>query len=634
MILYYSSKFDFLHKNTRHIADILKQQKMDFLAEETDSSEITSWINSLEEMQKVLGSNRIPDSAGIALEFSPPGSTNRIDFMITGKSISGERVAVLIELKQWTSVIVTRLDGQVKTEFYDKAASKMKLQIVPHPSCQVLKYADYMAGHLSVIQNGKVEIHQCCYLHNCQDGKVINDSVYAKYTKQAPAFCKGEGDILLDYIAKYIYEGENDDCSTIDLIQNSPYQVSEPISFSMESFARNYDSGFTSEQKNRYEQIKGMVDYAIQSKEKWAIAIPGGPGTGKTYLALKLVFELSSHARAKRQPLLFRYITKNAQPRNVLHYSINQTNLPDDVKNGLCSVINAPNIIHTTHLNGAFVDEAHRLNIADYQLKNIIKNSDLSVFFVDDKQWINIHENGRIKDIESEARAHNRKFHLMKPLVDQIRCNGTGRYIKWIDSLLQYPDAMADLILDKQDEYDFEVLDSPVELMQRIQGYDRPEEHKISRVVAGFTREWDSQNGKDVYDWDLTNEGFPEFKYKWNIDTREEPYSISPGTVNQIGCIHTCQGSEFEYAGVIIGKDLAYRNGNVIVQPQFRAKKDHTLEDRQKKEIETLSYEDQIAVEQIIKNTYRVLLTRGKRGTLVYVEDEALRNYIKCRYHK
>lgn len=123
MILYYSSKFDFLLKNTRHIADILKQQKMDFLAEETDSSEITSWINSLEEMQKVLGSNRIPDSAGIALEFNPPGSTNRIDCMITGKSISGERVAVLIELKQWTSVIVTRLDGQVKTEFYDKAAS-------------------------------------------------------------------------------------------------------------------------------------------------------------------------------------------------------------------------------------------------------------------------------------------------------------------------------------------------------------------------------------------------------------------------------------------------------------------------------------------------------------------------------
>jgi hypothetical protein len=115
---------------------------------------------------------------------------------------------------------------------------------------------------------------------------------------------------------------------------------------------------------------------------------------------------------------------------------------------------------------------------------------------------------------------------------------------------------------------------------------------------------------------------------KWNLTTDGSLWIVNPKSVNEIGCIHTCQGLEVDYIGVIIGPDLLARDGRVLTQPAARAKGDSSVKGY-KKLVAEKPEEGKALVRAIIKNTYRTLMTRGMKGCYVYCVDKGLEGYLR-----
>jgi len=231
---------------------------------------------------------------------------------------------------------------------------------------------------------------------------------------------------------------------------------------------------------------------------------------------------------------------------------------------------------------------------------------------------------GEKEEIIKWAKLQNTDIHE-NSLMSQFRCNGSDGYLAWLDNTLQIRKT-ANETLEGVD-FDFRVVDSPNKLKDLI--FERNEINNKARLVAGYCWNWVSKKDRDLYDIE-----FPEydFKMKWNLATDGSLWIVSPKSINEIGCIHTCQGLELDYIGVIIGEDMIVRDGKVLVDPSKRAKTDASLKGYKK----LLEEDEEVAKEKIkklIKNTYRTLMTRGMKGCYVYFVDKETEEYFKkCLY--
>ena len=200
-------------------------------------------------------------------------------------------------------------------------------------------------------------------------------------------------------------------------------------------------------------------------------------------------------------------------------------------------------------------------------------------------------------------------------LVSQFRCNGSDAYIQFIDSLLQRSEEQIPISFTELN-FDFRVFDSAAEMREALR--EKNQIANKARMVAGYCYDWNVKNGRGDYDIIL-----PEgFKAKWNL-ADDKIWAVNPNSFDQVGCIHTAQGLEFDYVGVLIGKDLSYDkdSGRIITNKAQISKDDHSSGIR--------TAPDDLA-RCLILNTYKTLLTRGQKGCYVYCEDESLRNYIRC----
>lgn len=120
-----------------------------------------------------------------------------------------------------------------------------------------------------------------------------------------------------------------------------------------------------------------------------------------------------------------------------------------------------------------------------------------------------------------------------------------------------------------------------------------------------------------------------DYERSWNLDAGD-PWAIAEGSIDEVGCIHTCQGLEFDYVGVIIGEDLKYRDGGIVVDHEARATTDRSLFGIKKMFDEQPAKAAEIA-DEVIKNTYRTLMSRGMKGCYVYCCDDQLQEYLRTR---
>lgn len=272
--------------------------------------------------------------------------------------------------------------------------------------------------------------------------------------------------------------------------------------------------------------------------------------------------------------------------------------------------------------------EAHRLNEksglyqneGENQIKEIIHAGRCSVFFIDESQRVTLSDIGSVEEIEKWAKLEAAEIQHME-LVSQFRCNGSDGYLAWVDNTLEIRET-ANWDMEGID-YDIQVMDSPNH-MRDIIIEKNTESNNRARILAGYCWDWQKEgvNDSNVHDIKIG-----DFEISWNLKNTTT-FAIDETSVNEAGCIHTSQGLEFDYVGVIIGDDMRYEDGRVVTDFTKRAKTDQSL-----KGIKTMYKKNPTdalqQADEIIKNTYRTLMTRGMKGCYIYCTDERLSEYFK-----
>ena len=584
----------------------------------TGLSELNSWRNSLKEMYITLNDSNIPSDVGVAIEYNIPQTSKRVDFLISGYGKDNKGNVIIVELKQWEKL--QAIEGQEAiVETFIGGANRR----VVHPSYQAWSYAALIKDYNEYVQDADIELHPCAYLHNYP--RVENDPLDAKQYKEvladAPAFTYGQRDALRNFIKKSIITGDNED--TLVKIEHGKIRPSKQLQDSISGMLKgNKEFIMLDEQKVVYENILSLSTKCQKDGKKRTIIVEGGPGTGKTVVAINLLAELT-----KRNQFV-QYVSKNAAPRTVYGYKLKGTMKKSSVDNlfrGSGCYTEAP----MNSVGTILADEAHRLNeksgmfqnIGENQIKEIIHASRCSVFFIDESQRVTTSDIGSIAEIEKWAERENSEVIKME-LVSQFRCNGSDGYLAWVDDVLQIRDT-ANYDLEGID-YDIQICDSPKE-MERIV-IEKNSIRNRARILAGYCWNWPKDTRNDVNYHDIK---IGDYGISWNLDGGDA-FAINPNSVHEAGCIHTSQGLEFDYVGVIIGDDMRYENGEIITDYSKRAKTDQSM-----KGIKGLAKEDpekanQLA-DEIIKNTYRTLMTRGMKGCYVYCTDSELATYFKER---
>ncbi len=582
------------------------KQKM---GKKTKLSQIKSWANSLPFMKDILID--LPDDVGITIEYGIPLTSKMVDVIISGYDENKKPVIILVELKQWEYVYDVRdRDAVVKTLIGSKEINSL------HPSYQVLSYKELMQNYNVNIDINKVNIIPLVYLHNYDlrsDDDILNKK-FAPYYKKALMFGKNDIDELKSYIHDNIKFGDN--LEVMQMIDNSEIKPTKKLLDVIGNVLETKKEFLLlDEQKVIMEEISKYAYMSFTDNKKRVMIIKGGPGTGKSVLAINALGELLSIG------LMGAYVSKNMAPRAVYKTMV----LNGDKKISINELFKGSGFFFRDKCNKydfLLIDEAHRLqeksglhnNIGENQIKEIINAARLSVFFVDEKQIVTLKDIGRIANIKDWAKFYEALVIEME-LNSQFRCNGSDNYLDFIDKLLY----------NKREKnsfnFDFQVMDSPHDLRKLI--IDKNTNNN-ARLVAGFC--W-TRNGKNADNQDYLDIKIDDFGMSWNLK-HGEPFAIRENAINEIGCIHNVQGLEFDYIGVIIGPDLKYREGKIITDCKERASTEKSLYGLYVLMKKDKTYYQNLA-DTIIRNTYRVLLTRGIKGCYVYSVDKELQKYLK-----
>ncbi len=619
MIVYDGSKEDFLNSvENDTIAVEIENNIYTKMRRRTAANEFRAWENSLEYMYKVLNDKEIPNNAGIAIEYNIPQTSKRVDFIISGFNKEDDPNIVIIELKQWDKLTaVDGQDGLVET-FTGNALRK-----VVHPSYQAWSYAMMIKDYNSSVQSNNIQIWPCAYLHNYRrkEHDDLDKIQYEEYIKDSPVFSRGQVPQLRDFIKKCITTG--DDKELIYQIDQGKIRPSKSLQNAISSMLKgNREFVMLDEQKVVYEEILSISRKCLEDNKKRTIIVAGGPGTGKTVVAVNALAELTNDGQFAQ------YVSKNSAPRNVylkkLKGEIKKSTVDNMFKGSGIYTDTEKNIVDTI-----LVDEAHRLNeksgmfknMGENQIKEIIHSSLCNVFFIDEHQKVTLSDIGSVEEIKNWAQAEKSEVIEMK-LYSQFRCNGSDGYLAWIDDVLEIEEtANYDL---KDIDFDIQICDSPFNMQDMI--IEKNKSSNRARILAGYCWNWISSGKNDSSVHDIK---IGDYEISWNL-ANTTTFAIDETSVNEAGCIHTSQGLEFDYVGVIIGEDMRYENGHIVTDFTKRAKTDQSL-----KGIKKLYKENPEAAikkaDDIIKNTYRTLMTRGMKGCYVYCVDKGLCNYLKER---
>jgi uncharacterized protein len=616
MLIYEASKKQFLlDGDSGPIEDLIHTSYQSVTGRKVGPSEIRSWKESLRHMSFVLRDEEIPESTGVAVELLIKPTAMRVDMTLTGYGANNEKNAIIIELKQWEKIKTTTRDAVVETFIGGSMKDK------PHPSYQAWSYVSLIEGFNEAVHKGDIYVHSCAYLHNYERDGLIDSPFYAEHTAKAPLFLKGNKELLMlrEFIKKYVKHGDNK--KVLYELDGGKIRPSKDLANSLVGLMEgNPEFVLIDDQKLIFEKCVEIGSSASHHNPQ-VIIVEGGPGTGKSVLAINILVELTSQLQNCR------YVSKNSAPRDVYQSKLARTMAKTKFSNfftGSGAYINAT--------KGAFdtliVDEAHRLNeksglygnLGNNQVKELIDASNCSIFFIDEDQRIALTDIGRKETIREFAAAKGATVTELS-LSSQFRCAGSDGYIAWLDNTLAIRPT-ANIFLSKS-EYEFQVFDTATAMHDAIEAKNT---NNKARVVAGYCWPWKSKKNPALFD--ITIEG--DYARRWNLSSDKFLWLIAKSSINEVGCIHTCQGLEVEYIGVIIGPDLIVRNGLITTQPSARDRYDKTLRGFKK-----LLKEDPIngaaLGDLIVKNTYRTLMTRGMKGCYIYCTDEETRDFFKSR---
>lgn len=610
MIAYRKTLGQFYHDvRTNRIEDEI----VTAMGRNVSESERRSFSCSLPRIKDVLELCNLPEDVEVALEYRIPLTDRRVDFMIAGSDEHGTDHIIICELKQWDRVEHTDMPDVVMVGKQPRV----------HPSWQAYSYGSTLSNFNEYVEKGCVDIETCSFLHNYLPEYVdeLRNPIYADGISKAEPFIKNQFENLARFISKYIKARSRND--VLFELEKGHIRPSKMLADSLANIMNgNCEYELLDEQRIVFSFLEKIIRKATSSSDydKHVIIVRGGAGTGKSLIAIQLMASLISEGRKKAFYVAKSSYVKenyfNKLTRGVPNYQYLRT-----LFKGSGSFIDGIN----NEFDVLIVDEAHRLMErtkqswfykGENQIREIIHASKVSVFFIDETQNIDIKDYGTVENITDAAVLENAIIHNGDEFVlrSQFRCNGSDEYIAWLEAILYNREynPSGDMV-----DYDIRVCDDICSMRDEIREID-VRSTVPSRMLSGDVFEWKSMKDKNAFDIEIG-----DFKAQWN---RTKRFATDPLSIDEVGCIHTSQGMEFEYVGLIIGNDLLYRDGKVVTDYTAHPKGAGEFKRPNKRSIDP---NDAEIIDKLIRNTYKVLFTRGQKGCLIYVMDEPLREYLR-----
>jgi DUF2075 family protein len=614
MIIYQESK-------ARYLADVdnnvLKQRLVKAFQEKKGwvPNDQRVWANVSNEIQ-------------VAIEYyiSAPG-LSRIDVLLAGSDGHTDN-GMIIELKAWETADLSDVEDMVVCPYHGNPTK-------PHPCVQARQYKGLILRFNQDIREQDIHLHSAAYLFNLHRRKPepLEDSRYQNVLKDSRLFLADDVTQLRQFIEKVVPRKAKKD--VIFLIENGRMRPADELIERVSSMLEgNEEFELIDEQNVAFQIIRHQLQL-IDMKDltnRHVFVVEGGPGTGKSVIAVRLLAEI---LKAKRMGF---FVAPNAAFRKtIIEYLAKGNNgYREDGEALLRSSWNFHDIdFKKDKCNDVLiVDEAHRLKDKANRYKgksmveDMVRAARISVFFIDETQRVQWSDSGSIEAINKAANKFKAVYHEPLQLTAQYRCNGSAGYINWLNDVLQIGETgNYDNWGDGQ--YEFKVFERAEDLYAALK--EKNDKNK-ARLVAGYSWEWPTKGrarGTTVRHVEADGLSLP-----WNYSTGN--WATSKDGIEQVGCIHTSQGIEFDWLGVLIGPDLICQDGKVIGVPKKRAKSDKSLYGSKKDIDEAENNADKKKallekVQTIIKSTYKVLLSRGRMGCYVWCADAGLREYMKQR---
>lgn len=601
----------------RNLADRLRR-----LGVPVTESERKSWRNSHPALARDLVNAGLGD-VEVLLEYSVPGQRKRSDVVLAGMHPrTGRASYVVVELKQWSSA-----------ELIDETASLVRVPGMRqdeqlHPSEQVAQYVDRMRGHLGLFEHEPDLVQGVAYLHNASD-RDVRTLLNARRPARAPLFTGGSRAGFMEYLRTQLAPGVSGARAADHLDRSVVTTTRNLMAAAGPAIRERSQFALLDEQQEAFDLVLAAAQRAHDEDYKTVVMVTGGPGTGKTAIALELFGEL--HRRGRRT----QYAAGSASFTATVKAAIGR---------GFGSMFRKFSSFRTAGKNDLDVlilDEAQRIRrtsatrfmpgdqkrLLGRQIDEILDAARVPVFLLDRDQVIRPGEVGTPRQIREAAEARGFTVETVE-LQGQFRCGGSEEYIRWVDALLGIGEAPgAPTAWEGDPRFDVAVVDSPLEMEDRLRRH--MSQGATARMTAGFCWPWSKPNRDGSLVGDVK---IGDFERPWNLKS-DRPLDVVPpnkfwatheGGFGQIGCIYTAQGLEYGWAGVIFGPDLVWRaaanNGAGGWVAQRKESRDRVVKGKGTSDAD---------FDQVIRNTYRVLLTRGMVGTLIYSTDPETREFLR-----
>lgn len=598
--------------NAGRLVDHLDEAFRHGLGYRASASERRSWERSLPVLTDTLLEAGLSEIE-VLLEHRLPYASARADVVLCGTHprTHGDSY-VVVELKQWTRA--WPVDG-TDDVVVDAAGTQARL----HPVAQVSRYCEYLADYVAVLDDPTVRLNGVAYLHNAHDADV--DGLFDMApSERGQLFTTDRRSALVDHLRRQLAPAPGVEAA--DRLLGSVIRPGKQLlQLAAQEVQDREQFVLLDEQQVAFSKVKRALDRARQSNTKTVVIITGGPGSGKSVIALSLLGDLARQGRSVLHATgssaftqTMRKVAGKRSPRVQKLFTYYNQFISSE-RNELDVLIN---------------DEAHRLKETSTnrytkrdmrtgrpQVEELIDVAWVPVFLLDEHQVVRPHEVGTVKEIADAAERLGCLVETVS-LDDQFRSGGSRAYEEWVLRLLELtPGGPIPWIPDGA--FEVTIADTPTELESRLRSH-LTGASGTARIAAGYCWDW----SKPSPDGLVPDIQIGDWHRPWNNpkDTAVKgapgrPFWASdPAGFDQVGCIYTAQGFEYDYSGVIIGPDLVWRTDRWV------ARREYSRDNQVRKA-------DPEQFDLAIRNTYKVLLTRGMRGSSLYSTDPETQNFLR-----
>jgi uncharacterized protein len=613
MRLYEGSVTDFNAEVIRStLADKLADKFQNYYQKAVGKSEYRAWQQSSQYLKNSFEAATLSDNR-LIIEYELPYSSRRIDVLLFGSDSAQKDSIVLLELKQWSNDNVSdaSAEGNVNVDY------GQFVKEVAHPSLQVEGYHFDLQDFLKVFEDhNPPRLSSAAYCHNyarLKEPRILFAPKFSATREKFPIFAKEDTVALGNYLREKLANGSG--LEVFGRFTRSPVRPSKKLlEHTGEMINKQQVFTLIDDQIAAYNAIMHRVKTLARPIKKSVIIVKGGPGTGKSVIALEVMGQL---LRRNKSVV---HATGSAAFTNTLRKLVGTR------AKGLFKFFNSFVNAEENAFDVLIADEAHRIRETSSrgwprpqrsdvpQVDELLKLARLCIFFIDEKQIVRPNEVGSIHLIKDAAE----KFGIPASeipefeLHTQFRCSGSDAYLQWLDHVMKIREAE----LPRFDErMEFRIFDDPGEMMEEVRARNR-EKKNSARIAAGFCWRW----SKPRRDGSLVNDvQIGRFEMPWEKKDAFWKWATDDSGMEQVGTVYTAQGFEFDYIAVIFGNDLIYDA------------KENTW-----KAVPTHSFDTQVTrgnpdLTEHLKSVYRVLLSRAHKGVYVHFMDPGTRQYFESQ---